>query len=424
MPTETKPAPHRVPKDKSLPLRYWEAWIELEPMDGKRQRVPIRSKDKAKCLARIEDEWERLREHGDLPNANQTVRQFLTHWLDSVVVKEVSPNTLSNYETVCRKHIIPTIGSVRLSQVKAAHVERVTEKMLDKSQPKPLSSTYALNAHRIMSTAFAYAYSKGLMTRNPAKQIKAPRKAVVNLEVLTLDEAIHIVEVMAQPVHAELGARWVSSILTGGRRGEMIGLERDRLDFDNDIMDLSWQLQRFIWKHGDKKTKELDDKGKPLHECGRKRGTDCPVRKLDYPADYEIRHVVGGLYLTRPKSGAGRRAVPLVDPLRSILKRYVENTPDNAYGLVWAPDGYPLDPDQDSAAWHDVLEACGIDKNVRLHDVRHAAVDMLYEAGVDEDLIPLIVGHSNRAMSRSYKSRGASKRLVEAMKKLSAPFIT
>jgi integrase len=420
VPSTKKPSPHRVPKDLAKPLRYWEAWIELDPVDGNRQRVPLRRKDKAACLQLIEDEWDRLKEHGDLPNANQTVKQYLTYWLDKIAAKEVSPNTFTGYEVVCRKHIIPTIGNVRLSQVKAAHVRRVTDKMLDNGA----SSTYANNAHRIMSTAFASAYSEGRMTRNPAKQTKAPRKAVPNLEVLTLDEAIHIVEVMARPEHAELGARWVSSILTGGRRGEMIGLERNRVDFEKNTLDLSWQLQRFAWKHGDVLTKELDDKGKPLHECGRKRGTDCPVRKLTHPADYEIRPIVGGLYWTRPKSGAGRRSVPLVDPLRAILQRYIADTPDNAYGLVWAPDGYPLDPDQDSNDWVDVLKACDIDKHVRLHDVRHTAVDMLYEAGVDEDLIPLIVGHSTRAMSRSYKSRGASKRLTEAMKKLSAPFIS
>ena len=392
--------PHRIPKDKTQPLRYWEVIIELPPHGSTRRRKFIRSKDKAKVLDLADDARKLLKENGDLPSADQTVAQWFTYWLNSLASKEVRPKTLAGYRSVVNNHIIPAIGTVRLSKLTPAHVRRVEDAILktpkDRKRPELgyLSSTYALNAHRVMSSSFTIAEREGRISRNPAKLSAAPRKAIVNLEVLTLEEAIHIVEVMAREEHSDLGARWVTSLLTGARRGEVIGLTRDRV---TDVLDFSWQLQRLAL---------TETPGKP-----------------DAPVGFEYQHLVGGLYLTRPKSRAGTRVVPLVEPLKSILERYIEQTPANAYGLVFAPDGYPVDPDQDSAAWQSVLDAAKIKKHIRLHDARHGFVDMIYAAGVSEDLIVEIVGHSTRAMSRSYKSPASLTRRTEAMKALSAPFV-
>jgi integrase len=87
--------------------------------------------------------------------------------------------------------------------------------------------------------------------------------------------------------------------------------------------------------------------------------------------------------------------------------------------LVFARDGRPFDPDQVSREWRDVLARVGVDKNVRLHDLRHTAVDLLLMAGVPEDVVMEIVGHSTRATTRAYKSRN-SPRVRAAMEQLSA----
>ena len=181
----------------------------------------------------------------------------------------------------------------------------------------------------------------------------------------------------------EMGARWATSLLTGARRGEAIGLERDRV---GDVLDLSWQLLRL---------KKTDTDGKP-----------------DVPADYEYRHLTGGLYFTRPKSSKSWRIIPLIDPLKSILEKHITNTPENEWGLVFTKNGRPISPDADTKAWRVALAAAGIEKNARLHDARHTAVDLLYAAGVPEELVMEIVGHSTRSTTRAYKSRVSVERLT------------
>lgn len=52
--------------------------------------------------------------------------------------------------------------------------------------------------------------------------------------------------------------------------------------------------------------------------------------------NYEVRHVSGGLYLTRPKLKAGWRIVPLYDSLKTILKETYREHATERVGLAFA----------------------------------------------------------------------------------------
>lgn len=356
----------------------WTAVVELPQTDGKRRRKVIRSKDKNTVIRKLTEMKRQLQDMGDLPTASQTVEQWFAYWLKEFAEKDLRPNTVNNYRNVVTKYVIPIIGKVRLDKLTPAHIRRVTNEIEQKH-----SATYALNAYRIMSSSFSVAEREGRVNRNPVKLARAPRKSKLELDVLTTDEAANLIRMFGESPEAYL---WAAYILTGTRRGELLGLEWDRV---GDELELSWQLQAY------------------------KPGTP-------FPHDYEVRQLTERLWLTRPKSNAGWRVIPLVDPLKSILEKWREIAPPNEYGLVFAkPDGEPYRPDYASKRWPDVLEQAGIHKNVRLHDLRHTTVDLLYEAGVPESIIMEIVGHSARATTRSYKSRGNRPQLTQAMNSLS-----
>ncbi|WP_420111642.1 tyrosine-type recombinase/integrase [Pseudactinotalea sp.] len=364
----------------------WTGVIELPSLNGARRRKKIRRKSKKDLLAAMAAAKAELQRLGDLPTVNQTVAQWFGYWLKQVA-KEVRPNTFDGYKRTVENHIVPTIGTVKLDKLTAVHIRRVHDAVLAKG----LSSTTALLAHRTMSVSFKMAVREGRIGRNPAALVSAPRKAAVALEPLNLQEALQFLSHASRD--DEMGARWATSLLTGARRGEVIGLELDRV---GDVLDLSWQLLRL---------KKTDTDGKP-----------------DVPTDYEYRHLTGGLYLTRPKSSKSWRIIPLIDPLKSILEQHIERSPENPWGLVFTKNGRPIGPDADTKAWRKAIQAAGIEKNARLHDARHTAVDLLYAAGVPEDLIQEIVGHSDRATTQGYKSLRNRERLTAAMVQFSALF--
>jgi len=295
-----------------------------------------------------------------------------------------------------------------------------------------LSPTTAHHTYRVLAKALKDALRDGRVLRNVAMLVDPPRRAVPEVKVLTADQAIDVIESVA---NSRLGSRWAFALLTGFRQGECIGLEIERVDFVKNVIDMSWQLQRIAWRHGPgcDPVGEAEEGEYPLYACGRKRGTDCKTRVLDAPADWEHRYITGGLYWSRPKSNAGWRVVPMVEPLRSIMERRIAAAlrEPNPHGLVWTSDekyavggrhsgrrilpldGSPLDPSRDNKAWHAVLDAAGAPQ-IRLHDARHTAVTILYDLGIAETVIQDIVGQSSLSVTRGYRARSQTL-LVEAM---------
>lgn len=376
----------------------WTAIVELPPRDGKRRRKTIRSKSKKTVVEKLAAMKTELQARGDIVTTSETVAQWFAYWTTYLIVEDLRPNTVSNYTTVANRYIVPTIGHIRMDKVTSDHIERVTRAMRDGGA----SSTYALNAHQVMKSAFKAAKRLKRVSINPTLDAKPPRKNTIDLEAFTLDEALTVLAHVTRVDDAgrfvdPLGPRWAVALLTGQRRGEVIGLEVDRI---GESIDISWQLQRL-----------------PTGARGTRGAAGAPV----VPADYEYRHLLGGLYLTRPKSSKGRRSIPSFEPLKSILEKHIAET--GATGLVFTIDGDPIDPSRDSANWRKVLADVGIDKDVRLHDLRHTAVDLLYLAGVPEDIIQMIVGHSTRAMTRGYKSKALDPRTRQAMAQFGAMFM-
>jgi integrase len=394
----------------------WCTAIELPAgLDGKRRRKVVCRKDKPETLKEKQKIQDELRKHGDLPTSSITLAKWAAHWMDKVAHKDIKPRTLAGYRTVINGYVLPLFGSKLLGKISAQDIRRLHDVMA--STPKDpklrelkpevwpekscalidaegkheahagphevvmLSSTYVLLAHNALSVMLAAAMREGKISTNPCDMVSRPRKRVTEQAALTLDQSIQL---LAHLVPRADRALWATYLLTGARRGEIIGLERDRV---TDVLDLSWQTQRI---------------------------TD--ITKA--PDDFEYRQIKGTLYLTRPKSSSGWRVIPLVEPLKSILELHMQAPSDD--GLVFHENGRPWDPDRVTKAWKKLMVSAGLPDDVVLHGARHTTVDLLYAAKVPEDIIQAIVGHSTRQMTRSYRTRTDSARLNEGMESLSA----
>lgn len=363
----------------------WVGTVELPRIDGVRRRKEVSARSKAAVLEKMRAAREELRRNGDVVTSSPTVAEWVTFWLRNIA--DVRPVVAYQYESMVRTHIIPVLGPVRLNRLTTSHVRQLHKHFTDAG----LSSTYARNAHWLLSGALSAAVRDGKTASNPCERVDAPATAKTALDALTVAEAVQViarcVDVFKTAPYDDETIRYSVALLTGARRGEVLGLEWDRV---GDVLDLSWQLQRI------------------------------PTSATFRP-DFEYRHLVKGYYLTRPKTSKSWRIIPLVDPLRTLLLEHRAHAPANRFGLVFtsAARQQPVDPSAASNAWAAYAPTI-TDKHVRLHDLRHTTVDLLYEAGIPEDLIQEIVGHSTRAMTRRYKATGNLPRLTDAMKQLSA----
>lgn len=373
-----------------------------------RRRKVIRRKDKNELIREMKKLHKRLEESGDMPTSSQTVESWMTYWLREIAPKRRRPSTMNSYRSTVHSNIVPALGRLRLERVTPSDVRGMLARM-EKAGSAP---TTLRNTFSVLSAALADAERDGRIARNPCDLVEAPRKKAVELEVLTRAEAKRILDALEGTPDKYL---WATFILTGARRGEVIGLEWDRVGRTE--IDMSWQLQRILWSHG---CGPRPKKGEP-GACGYRRAASCPSKRLDIPHDYEYRHISGGLYWTRPKSSAGWRVIPLVEPLRGWLQDWRSAAPSNTHGLVFATEsGGPIDPDDASKVWKEVRASLGVSRRVRLHDLRHGAIDAMYRERVPEADIIRIFGHSTVQMSRSYRSLGDRGREAEAMERMSA----
>lgn len=369
----------------------WCVRIELpRGLDGRRRTKVVCRKDKRQAMAAIEEFKEALKKYGNIPTSSLTVGRWLRYWIDEILPGEkIRPSSIAAYKSTVDGWLIPLLGRHRIDTLSADHVREMFRAIM--STPKSpklrgqkdlpagtvmVGPDTAIKAHAVLSSALKTAMREGKATRNVCEMVDPPRKAKTVQGSLTAEQARTLLQHLATRKDCAL---WSTYLLTGARRGEILGLEAERV---TEVLDLSWQLLRI---------------------------TDIKTAS----PDYEYRHLHASVYLTRPKSRSGARFVPLVEPLRSILALHMQG---QTTGLVFTKeDGTPWDPDSATRAWAKLLKDAGLPSNVVLHGARHSAIEMMSAAGVDWDTIKDIVGHSTIQMSMDYRSKPDQKRLTAAM---------
>jgi integrase len=392
----------------------WCASIELPSADPnkRRRKVIVRAK-KADALAELRKARQAFERTGDLPTASTTVAQWCDLWWTRYGMTRLKVSTRDTYRSKIEQYIKPSIGRVPLDRLNLEHIYRMHAYVTD---TLGISAASALAAHRVLSVIVTDAEKEGRVSRNVVKLADKPR--VGKAKKVYLDNAQARDLLISVKDDPDLAARWVVALLTGARQGERLGLTIDMLDFEGRALTKAWQLRRIPFEHG---CGELTADGWP---CGRKRGGNCPDRRLDVPADQEVVHVEGGLYLTRPKSSASWATIPMVDLLHDILKAYIDTHPPGAHGLIFTrpgPDGVgrPIDPAIDAAEWDASLRAAGL-PDVDGHSARHTCNTVLAELGVPVDVRQAILGHASKAVNEAVYTHTSDVRVVDAMRQLSS----
>jgi integrase len=126
-----------------------------------------------------------------------------------------------------------------------------------------------------------------------------------------------------------------------------------------------------------------------------------------------------GRRIKPPKSEAGARWVPLVGgTVRELLAHQAAQSTlreqwgsdYNDHHLVFCQeDGTPIRPDWLSKRFDVLVDAAGLPR-IRLHDTRHGAASLLIAAGVPVEVVALVLGHADTAVTRGYMHvlRGAA----------------
>src|SRR5581483_6457915 len=189
-----------------------------------------------------------------------TVGQWLTAWLDARIT--VRASTRSNYASTVAHHLRPHLGRVPLAELSARDVEVMLRRIVRAGGPGGHQVSMA-TLHRVLAclrTALNAAVREGLMSSNPASQVRLARSRRPSALVWTAERVdlwrrtgwCPAVAVWTAPQTAafltfirdhRLYAAFHLIALRGLRRGEAAGLRWVDLDLANKTALISFQNQ-------------------------------------------------------------------------------------------------------------------------------------------------------------------------------------
>jgi integrase len=335
-------------KDGLYMARY-----SVETATGTTKRKTIYAKTRREAAERLSEALAD-RDKGLVFDAGSTtVGEFMTRWLEDSAKGDLAPRTYHNYKLQLRKHIIPSIGRVKLSKVSPAHVQALYAAKLSDGL-KPSSVRYI---HAVLHRALEQAVKWNLIPRNPARAVDPPKIRKDEITPLDSQQARKLLDAASGE---KFEALYVLSLTVGVRMGEALGLRWSDIDLDAKTLRVNRQLQRI--RDG------------------------------------------GGLVFSEPKN-ASRRTVDLpqraVEALRSHRKQQMEEQLRAAsgwqdYRLVFVSGkGTPLDA-QNIVNRHfkPLLRRAGL-PNIRWHDLRHSCFTILLARGTHPKYVQHLAGHAS-----------------------------
>ncbi|WP_295103388.1 tyrosine recombinase XerC [uncultured Microbacterium sp.] len=208
---------------------YWTVVVPLSSEDGKRRRKVKRFRTRADAMSFLH-EFERSRSGTDLSGASAypsgagttTVGEWFDYWIYECVYPQLRPRTADGYRSAANTHIVPALGaSTPLVNIRAADIRRMQHLVRQDRSP-----TTVRNVHTIAARAFDVAVREEEIERNPVRLVEQPRPARPALDVPTTQEVRHLLEAFKTRPD---GLKWMTYILTGARRGEVVGRESTAL---------------------------------------------------------------------------------------------------------------------------------------------------------------------------------------------------
>ena len=339
----------------------WEIYLDtgLDPVTGKRLRHYETIKGSKKLAKQRLAELEvSIGEGSFIKPKRITFGEWLGNWLSGYVATSCGIRTVQSYQSEVRRHLIPALGAIPLTQLQPQQLQNYYSQALTKGRidgKGGLSARTVLYHHRILSEALSHAVKMGFLIRNVAEAADPPHPERKEMATLSPEDVPQFLEAAQETSYYVL---FYTALYTGMRLGELLGLRW--CDVDLDMASLS--VVQALYKRS------------------------------------------GVCKMLRPKSSHSRRRIALSPSLALLLREYKaeEQTQRILLGKLPADsdlvfshlDGKPLDPGVVSHTFAKVLKKAGL-PHIRFHDLRHSHATILLKGGVHPKIVSERLGHAS-----------------------------
>ena len=340
----------------------WAVVIDLgrDPSTGKRRQLWRSLKGTKREAETLLVQLLHQRDIGiDSPAGKITLGEYLEGWVQQYARANLAPKTFLQYSWAVRSHLTPGLGSINLTKLRPQHIQAWYSRALQRGRIDGrggLSSKTVLHIHRVLREALQHAVRWQMLSGNPADAVVPPRPIRYEPSVLSVEDVRRLLAVAASTTHGPLVH---TVVMTGLRRGELLGLRWQDVDLDAGVIHVRQTAQ---WLPGE------------------------------------------GSIFRSPKTERSRRAVVLAPSTVQVLREHRRSQLEERlavgaayqeYGLVFAtPLGTPMDPSNLRRAWRRIVKSFGL-TGLRFHDLRHAHATLMLLGGVHPKVVSERLGHSS-----------------------------
>ncbi len=228
----------KIVKKNGKEYTYWEGRYTcgFDPKTGKQKQHSISGKTQAEVAQKLREVTAEIGQGIFQEACKLTVGQWLTAWEQDYLVG-VKPRTQEAYRSITQNHLLPELGAARLDMLNAHTIQHFYNGL----SKKGLSPKTIKNIHGVLHEALQQAVMIGYLRVNPSDPCALPR--VIKKDIKPLDDdAIRRFLDVVQGHRFEL--LYLVTLFTGLRKGEVLGLAWDRVDFDKGTLLIDRQLQR------------------------------------------------------------------------------------------------------------------------------------------------------------------------------------
>ena len=295
-----------------------------------------------------------------------TVKAYCEGWLADKISRGMRPTTARSYRYHVDSFIVPTIGHMRLRDVRPDHVDAVLRQV--KAGPATVR-----RVHAPIRSALATAKRRRLIPWNPASDLELPTAARPKVHPWEPEELGKFLDAVAGD---DLSAVFELIAATGLRRGEAVGLRWSDVDLARGRLTVRQQLV------------QLDGEQDPCPYCGEQHRGAVFGKPKTASGEDRIVDLDGGVI-----------GVLIAHRLQQDMQRAEWGSQYSEHGLVFAQaDGTPIPPERVTKRFTQLVKAAEL-RAIRLHDLRHGQASLMLAAGVPMAVVSKRLGHSTISLT-------------------------